>query len=524
MNNKSNSTLFAERLSSGNIEFPDLAYIEPPQHASKITRASRSKSAYSTINPQVLSSTNPPPLTKSSIPKKRQTKASKNPQLLKSQQQLDPPNYNSFDLPLTQNPQSLKRSAQDTYEPSISDSDHPSDFPQQHRLYQENTFPYPENNIPVDSFNMEPPFSTFNPHLDSLTGSYISESILENDVNYDKALIHANPDPTIGNPGIKDDLIQAYAKLEGSSINYFIQKLSVTLGRHSEGPEAADIVLGESKALSRKHARIFYNFLSQNFELEVYGKNGCFVDGFFIQRNTIIPLHHKTYILMGEANFYFLLPRSTPSPKEPSADELPANEHYSRNSSGSSETLAANEAHKVSTAFIPNLKYAAGIPGHDMVRILPSTARPLSMKTPKVYAKPLLSYASLIAQAINSTDEKKITLNGIYNFIMANFPYYREAQNGWQNSIRHNLSLNKAFEKVSRDPNQPGKGAFWKIKDQYKHQFENGVYKRMRRSSKKSRTSNESAVLSPDSSIDTLVTNKDDPENHSPALSDNSQN
>jgi hypothetical protein len=46
--------------------------------------------------------------------------------------------------------------------------------------------------------------------------------------------------------------------------------------------------------------------------------------------------------------------------------------------------------------------------------------------------KPPYSYASLIAQAINSTVSKKMTLNGIYNYITTHYPYYQMAQNGWQ--------------------------------------------------------------------------------------------
>jgi len=82
---------------------------------------------------------------------------------------------------------------------------------------------------------------------------------------------------------------------------------------------------------------------------------------------------------------------------------------------------------------------------------------------PSSSKKPPYSYAQLIAQAISSSSEQQLTLSQIYSFIAQKYAYYRLDDKGWQNSIRHNLSLNRHFVKVARHQNEPGKGSFWRI-------------------------------------------------------------
>ena len=94
------------------------------------------------------------------------------------------------------------------------------------------------------------------------------------------------------------------------------------------------------------------------------------------------------------------------------------------------------------------------------------------------HAKPHYSYIALIAMAIQKSRSGMVTLNDIYQYIMETFPFYRQNQQRWQNSIRHSLSFNDCFVKVPRSPERPGKGSYWTLHNMAGNMFENGCYLR----------------------------------------------
>lgn len=104
--------------------------------------------------------------------------------------------------------------------------------------------------------------------------------------------------------------------------------------------------------------------------------------------------------------------------------------------------------------------------------------------SPTVHEKPPYSYAALITMAIRSSPEKQLLLRQIYSYLMQKFPFFKKENKGWQNSIRHNLSLNKCFRRRAAPNCMEGrKGCVWYIDPALEDtMFSDGDYARRKKS------------------------------------------
>ncbi len=139
--------------------------------------------------------------------------------------------------------------------------------------------------------------------------------------------------------------------------------------------------------------------------------------------------------------------------------------------------------------------------------------------------KPPYSYIALITMAIESSSVGMMTLNEIYHFIEERFPYFKENTQRWQNSIRHNLSLNDCFIKVSRSDSakQAGKGNYWALHPKAGDMFGNGSFlrrsKRFKSASPKDNKNTTSNNNNNNSSNDSNAASSSSSSSSSPSLS-----
>ncbi|AEO69174.1 uncharacterized protein THITE_2119283 [Thermothielavioides terrestris NRRL 8126] len=333
----------------------------------------------------------------------------------------------------------------------------------------------------------------------------VTQSLLAPAVPVQASRDHSNSIHESNKEGVK-----AYAKIAAVDWTYYITNLAVNIGRssepaqsradqaHDDHVDSVNIDLGPSKLISRLHAIIFFNRDQEKWWLLAKGRNALKVDGTPWKAGQSGPLRSGEVIEIGGVEMMFVLPTElsplniapqyleragiikpepAPAPARPTRHPLPSGDG-THSSSPTKSSRGQNSLKPLAPAH-PDHK-RPGTPPSARARAAAATktpvtehgAAPVMMSHSDVdlsldenrHIKPQYSYAQMITQAIINTPDQKLNLAGIYHYIQSRYAYYRhQPANGWQNSIRHNLSLNKAFEKIARSTDEPGKGMKWQL-------------------------------------------------------------
>jgi hypothetical protein len=337
------------------------------------------------------------------------------------------------------------------------------------------------------------------------------------------------------------------------------------------------------KSISRKHARIAYNFEKHLFEVEITGRNGAFVDEQWYPCSEVRPLKSGSNIQLGGVSIKFVLPdvaigetgaegtyanggkgpayalgpARAQSMEMEDSDEADDDEDEDAGDFSQMETVDVDDEDEEEVQITPppqpvpikrgpgrppkngimskrqqrELEKAAKLKALEQNTPYPSTkgkvgrpeklhesdptqskpekrkytkrktlesqdlpslaqeniessveARPAKEKklprpprpprspspvfdesklTAADLAKPQVNYVVIIHDALSNSSTGTMSLPQIYRAIERKYPYFklRVQTQGWQSSVRHNLSQNAAFQKVQRD----GKGWMWGV-------------------------------------------------------------
>lgn len=259
--------------------------------------------------------------------------------------------------------------------------------------------------------------------------------------------------------------------------------------------EFVHIDLGPSKVFSRQTAIIYFDAEADpdadhgSWFLQVKGRNGLKVNGELLKREDEPHLLSSGDVIeVGGIEMMFVLPgnigplhihemftsrvghgppqqasraqRSSPAPGDPRTSlPLPVPEPATqKNANNRTPAAAQSQAFQQPIAPAPPDYKRPGTPpsavrgrssvsqhkspayGSSGTMLMNPNDVDLSLDENK-HIKPLFSYAQMITQAILSTQDHKLNLNGIYRYIMDKYAYYRsQPPSGWQVSLPRSLT------------------------------------------------------------------------------------
>ena len=239
---------------------------------------------------------------------------------------------------------------------------------------------------------------------------------------------------------------------------------------------AVHIDLGPNKLVSRLHAELFFNHEDSKWHVRVNGRNGARLNDIVLRRGQQRPIESGTVLEIAGTQLMFVaaegqavihpmflekLQEEKLHEGEPSAPEPPKVDNHAHAHPPSWENGAVDSPSQVPSAARvgANGQPAIAPAPPDFVRPStptrpakkagkqsssakpsPALGRGIVMESSELLdyrsdsvkdIKPPLNYATLITQAILSTPQECLSLDGIYRWIRSNFSYYKHVESNW---------------------------------------------------------------------------------------------
>ena len=328
------------------------------------------------------------------------------------------------------------------------------------------------------------------------------------------------------NKNIEDrhgNIVSAYAKICGRDWTYYVKSPTVNIGRppdgsssrpstalestpplHAENSSIVHIDLGPSKLISRLHAKLFFDQEDSKWHVNVYGRNGVKVNDETLRQGQQRVIGSGDVMEIADTQMMFVaaegqavihpmfleniqlssleytepqeIENHAEAPPEsllPRVNVSPSTAHSTARSRSNGQPLIAPAPPDFVRPTTPTRspkklgKSGSGLkqsPGYGRGIMMESNEHIDYRSSVTRDIKPNWSYSTMISQAIMSTEDQVLCLDGIYKWIMANFSYYRHSNVNWQVSKDKLNPFDSKLEKSLALTDEPALGGRCRIR------------------------------------------------------------
>ncbi|OLL23552.1 Fork-head transcriptional regulator 2 [Neolecta irregularis DAH-3] len=271
-------------------------------------------------------------------------------------------------------------------------------------------------------------------------------------------------------PVLENGRAKAFAQLSGRNWTFYVHSVTFTIGRRTDAVASRDVLEQEGFVDIGLGSRLEPEYLVVEYQQAIWvatvkAKKGVLSNGvlrtrdekFELRNGTILRVADMEMIFLSNANKFQLAPRMIEALKLEWNDDGVLQRYPKRRKSNITPQCGVKFQHSISTTEPKDVLWYATEDAKD--------------------TKPPFSYVALIGLIILNNSDKAMLLADIYQSIMDQFSYFRYHTSGWQNSIRHNLSLNDAFKRKARRDASTGKGQLWYVDESFEQAIRDKINK-----------------------------------------------